>query len=441
MPRDLPGFYFDPVKNRYFPLSSQPKSAKESASAARSKQSNKAETQSSSSVVLKAKNGGSLYHSLQTARAARNGRLRERAFRDIETCQLGETSRCDTEAFIPYGRAKILASCIAVYDRTVQHVLGDSEGWVYERTPATTISPPDTGIESPFAAEANLGSRISSICTSGRQYIATSFGPSSNIMYGDWSTQKAVFITPTSQLVHDVWTSHFQDRTLVLGMRKRAILYPDIEYSHTHHKLPTGSDVLAVHRLQTMVYTGSRNGSVHRFDTREPTPSGLALLDDRFCEGSNSIVYLNAVDEWQLVVGSVRGNIELFDLRFPRGSRPMLSLHGQPSGHQLDLPHAISPCNKYIFAAGIDSRIRGWSLLTGQPLGPTPSSTSSPIPMFSSLSSDNNGPVRANPFRVNFDDCILTSLQVVEIGHQTCLYATSGHRLFRFFLGQQYIGS
>ncbi|TFY70959.1 hypothetical protein EVG20_g2042 [Dentipellis fragilis] len=433
MPRDLPGFYFDPAKNRYFPLSSQPKPTKKpesdrAANASQSKQTNRTENQWSSSTVLKAKNAGSLYHSLQSARTAHNGRLRERSFRNIETSQLGATSRCDTAAFIPFNQAKISASRRA--SRSLYMKGKSSIYWAIHKAGFTR---------------------------------ATSFGPSSNILYYDWSTERAVFITPSSHLVHDVWTSNFQDTSLVLGqsyhptsdtgllnlnvsigMRKRALLYPDIDHERVYHKLPTGSDVLAVHQHQTMVYTGSRNGSIHRFDTRERTLSGLALLDDIFCKNSNSAIYLNVVNEWQLVVSTVRGNIELFDLRFPRGNRPVMSLHGQRNEHLLDLPHAISPCSKYLFAAGLDSRIRGWSLLTGQPLSPTPpisttSTTPTPIPSFSSLSSNNNGLVRANPFHVNFDS-VLTSLQAVEIGQQTCLYASSGDRLFRFLLGQQYIG-
>ncbi len=56
------------------------------------------------------------------------------------------------------------------------------------------------------------------------------------------------------------------------------------------------------------MYTGSRNGSIRRFDTRTRGP-GLTLLGEAFTKSSNSITYLNIIKDWQLLVSTIRGAV------------------------------------------------------------------------------------------------------------------------------------
>lgn len=57
-----------------------------------------------------------------------------------------------------------------------------------------------------------------------------------------------VVMTPDHTSVHDVWTSHLRGKTLALGMRRRAILVPDIVNRPIFCELDTKSDVMSVHQ-------------------------------------------------------------------------------------------------------------------------------------------------------------------------------------------------
>jgi len=94
-------------------------------------------------------------------------------------------------------------------------------------------------------------------------------------------------------------------------------------------------------------------------------------------------------------------------------------------------PHAITPSQDYFFAAGLDNRIRGWSLLTGEPL-------SHPHPTLEVPSNQLHAvDMEASPFGVKFEGQI-TSLEIIEAGRELCLYATSGLVLHRFILGRRF---
>lgn len=156
-------------------------------------------------------------------------------------------------------------------------------------------------------------------------------------------------VSLSPDLACDVWTSHLRDRSLVLGgnnfliytnpslktheipgVRKRALLMQDVESLTNAWRLETQSDVFALHQEevgpsiimnnssrptcganQCLVYTGSRSGSIRRFDTRSRGP-GLSLLGEAFTKSFNSITYLNIIKDWQLLVTTIRGAVRLF---------------------------------------------------------------------------------------------------------------------------------
>jgi DDB1- and CUL4-associated factor 4 len=153
-----------------------------------------------------------------------------------------------------------------------------------------------------------------------------------------------VILSPPRRLACDIWTSHLRDRRLVLGgdnlpvvplessqvipgVRQRALLIQDVENLGDIGRLETQSDVFAlhqeeVHRLfhlvksstsdfdinQNLVYTGSRSGIIRRFDTRTRAP-GFNILGDVFAKSNNSITYLNIIQDWRLLVSTIRGAV------------------------------------------------------------------------------------------------------------------------------------
>jgi len=218
------------------------------------------------------------------------------------------------------------------------------------------------------------------------------------------------------------------------GVRKRALLMQDVESLTNAWRLETHSDVFALHQEESLVYTGSRNGSIRRFDTRTRAP-GLTLLGEAFTKSSDSITYLNVIKDWQLLVSTIRGTIEIFDVRFLKEARPLLALFGHVNSYQPSLPHTLTPSQDYFFAAGLDNRIRGWSLLTGEPLSHPHLRPTLEIPGRQLHPADtDNG---ASPFEVNFEEQV-TSLEITEVGRELCLFATSGSGLHRFILGRRF---
>jgi len=251
----------------------------------------------------------------------------------------------------------------------------------------------------------------------------------------DMPSTRAVEASLSPNLASDVWTSHLRDRSLVLGARKRAVLIQDVENLDDARRLETQSDVFAVHQEECLVYTGARNGTIKRFDTRTRAP-GLALLGDAKTKSCDSVIYLNIIKDWQLLVSTIRGAIEIFDVRILQEMRPLLTLAGHVNAYQPSLPHAITPSQDYFFAAGLDNRIRGWSLRTGEPLSPMyptpPLVPTLEVPSHQLHAVD----VEASPFGVKFEEQI-TSLEVIQVEHELCLFATSGSGLHRFILGRR----
>jgi len=223
----------------------------------------------------------------------------------------------------------------------------------------------------------------------------------------------------------DVRSSHLYDRSLVLGAATQAVYLQDIETS-SPRCLNTQSDVFAVHQQNSLVYAGTRNGSVHRFDVRVDKPHGMKLFDGRFKKERSSVLYLNIIRDWQLLASHMNGDLATFDLRFPRESTPIMTFAGHINSNTERLGIAVDPSEDFLFAAGQDCRIRAWSLRTGNPLIPPP------------LSSDVDSFIfdQSNPLRAVFGKCVQT-MQIMDSEEGMVLWAASDMNLFKYHLGQR----
>ncbi|KAH9997926.1 hypothetical protein BJV77DRAFT_982268 [Russula vinacea] len=407
MPRELPGFYFDAEKNRYFPSSSKQAGKSHppySQSPADRPHTSEAAPPSSSTPPPQnaRRRSHDAWHNLQLSRLATCPRQRIATLHQMMTAQV-EASAAYQAISIPVFTGRTLTAFAAgTHDGRIWSIAGDSDGVLHAFDPSSPedlLSMPSQVLQHSRTREYRLDSQISSIRSSGPRWVATSFG--STILVHDLPSTRTVKVSLSPDLACDVWTSHLRDRSLVLGVRKRALLMQDVESLTNAWRLETQSDVFALHQEECLVYTGSRSGSIRRFDTP-------------FTKSFNSITYLNIIKDWQLLVTTIRGAIEMFDVRFLQEARPLLELVGHVNSYQPSLPHAITPSQDFFLAAGLDNRIRGWSLLTGEPL-----SCAHPRP----------------PRRVKFEEQI-TSLEITEVGHELCLFATSGSGLHRFILGR-----
>lgn len=93
---------------------------------------------------------------------------------------------------------------------------------------------------------------------------------------------------------------------------------------------------------------------------------------------------------------------------------------------------ATSPCASYVFAAGQDNRVRGWSLRTGDMLAP--------LPHASQLEAD---PDISQLFGHTFDDPV-AAIHVTEgdggggaSANGLSLWTASGKQIYRYWLGQR----
>lgn len=159
--------------------------------------------------------------------------------------------------------------------------------------------------------------------------------------------------SPSPRLSHDIWTSHLRGRSLVLGgddlfatqflAHETCTRCPTACPAHARCGDPEGCLALRNTKRclcaasrggrphacippepplspdfdvdQNLVYAGSRNGAIKRFDGRTRAP-GPNLLGDVFLKSSNSITYLNIIKDWQLLVSTIRGAV-----RFSRDRR------------------------------------------------------------------------------------------------------------------------
>lgn len=94
----------------------------------------------------------------------------------------------------------------------------------------------------------------------------------------------------------------------------------------------------------------------------------------------------------------------------------------------LTSPHlqgiSVDPSETFLFAAGDDRHIRGWSLQTGVPLQPP-----------RAFNTSNNLSVGHNPFLISYE-APPTSIQVTEEREGMCMWVGADRNLYKFHLGQ-----
>lgn len=424
MPRDLPGLYWDEEKKRYFPLTSKPKTLPgrvlpgvhpEHAGHRLPLQAPLDEGPLPKRRRLYAERyGHPTWNAAETVRTSLGSSRRSRVLHEMQIAGFSLTSR---------GCQHVVGTAPLVYSKvntSPEHeysvMAGDAQGWLSSLTRNGDHN----------AAELNVTSKISSVSSWGTRHVATSFGAPCKIVVREaLPTETWTILSLPERVCHDVWTAHLQDRSLVLGAAKRGILLPDIETGRGFQVLQTGSDVFAIQRRDNLVYVGARNGSISRFDTRLDTNNRQELLQSRFEPTRSSITHLSVVQEWQLLVSTIRGDLETHDLRFLRSTTPLMRLNGHINSYTIELGIAVDPSENYVFAAGDDCKLRGWSLHSGDEIVPSPPS---PRDIESAATSSLFGKTFDNPIR---------ALQVTESPMETCLWAASGSTLHQFWLGQR----
>ncbi|KAG6847368.1 hypothetical protein H0H93_008586 [Arthromyces matolae] len=368
MPIELPGFYFDKERNRYFPLSSKPPSSQSIRPPSTSDSDDFGQIKQSPKV--------SSWNVAEIARTSHSSSKRHQASHDLLGRQYSNPKRF-LERDIPiFGRMKSFLTMSL--DGALYRFIGDSRGWLFSCTP------PSNNI---WQADINLHaeSEVSSISASGSRCVATSFGPAAKLAIQDLHIPGyAVLISDREEVVEKklqenipnkcMIVSKLLDRISILiplykGAAKKAVYMNDVDVLSIKD-LETKSDVFAVRQHNNMIFTGCRNGSILRFDKRLDY-HGQKLYNDRFLnQQRTSVLHLETIADWQLLISHMNGDVRFrsrsrsnsfdkqtpdnntdfspvqlmsFDLRFPRENSPLVQFRGHRNTYTQKLGIALNP--------------------------------------------------------------------------------------------------
>ncbi|KAK0201956.1 hypothetical protein DFS33DRAFT_1386246 [Desarmillaria ectypa] len=398
MPLQLNGFYWDEERKRYFPNSSKPRID------TRPKEPIRTSTTTTASQTFTSRNRRkvSQWDLTNALRRSSSHAENSRVQHELLSSNIASSSRIMSSR--PPVVGKITAFCSTDLNGQPRRFLGDDRGFLYscdlydlEWAPQFNLHP---------------SSQISSICSSG-EFCITQLTPAKCYLlwyiFKNSRTKLADAHEPrrttllTLNRVHDIWTSHLQDRTLLLGANKTAVLLHDVEASSPVELLHTNSDVFAIEQKDNLIYTGTRGGSILVFDKRttDRKSHGQKIFERRV---RSSVVHLCCFHETKMLLCAL-------DLRYPTAREPIMEFRGHVNTLSRTLGTAIDLCEDFLYAAGDDGRIRGWSLRTGGDA-------------FWNMP----GPGSAEP---------IVAMQVTEEKRDgICLWAAGGRVLGRYYLGQ-----
>ncbi|KAH7103477.1 WD40 repeat-like protein [Auriculariales sp. MPI-PUGE-AT-0066] len=362
-PRELPGLYYDPVKNKYFPLSSRPKQQPTLLPV----------TPADESHTLPSAPLSRINHSQKLCQRSQSGQYSHQLKAGHWSDIVARSALIDT-ALLPLQHNATATALGVIPDHAgTALVLGTLDGGLL-------ASHPSLSANRRWGKTYHMESRISAIASSSSSWIATSFGSPCEIYFSaasiDGGTLRTVSVSINARHVQDVCAAYFDGRNVALGGRK-SIVMVDAEAGLGATYL-TGSDVLSLDCYEHELVAGARDGTVHIFDTRlHPKQHSPDVLQGRISKLSTSASQVKVVD-YSVVVGSLAGHLEVFDLRFlrrkindPEDCMPLLTLRGHVSSFSMNLPIAVTPDKSFVLAAGQDRRLRMWSLRNGAtvPLG------------------------------------------------------------------------
>ncbi|KAJ7195503.1 hypothetical protein GGX14DRAFT_676825 [Mycena pura] len=411
-PKDLPGLYWDPARNRYFPLSARPPS---SAPCRSSPAQDRVPLWSPTLATATTAAARARHH---PARAHRSDAPRQSRGNPVAARERRRTT-------------------------PTRQFLGDARGWLYSRALAheycDSAGDWDADVEAEWTSwtpELCLGpdSETSAICTTqtptSTRCVAVCFGHTTRICVQNADTPDRTSLLSLSA-VRDVRAASLSGAMLVLGAARSAVVLSDLDASGPVRTLPTASDVFATAQHETLVYAGTRGGAVLRFDVRTPTnkPSAHVVAESSTAWDSattgqrSSVTFLHSMRDGRAhLVGFMDGRLGMLDLRFARrGAPPAVAYAGHVNATSPRLGTALDPTERLLFAAGEDRRLRAWAVDSGVPLHPD----AAPLP-------DTEAHAKAyKPFHTRFP----APLAALQVDDDAMLWAAGGGTFWRWRLG------
>ncbi|EKM79237.1 hypothetical protein AGABI1DRAFT_106790, partial [Agaricus bisporus var. burnettii JB137-S8] len=241
LPRNLPGFVWDPDRNRYFPASSNPPLPSPPRRI---------------TTPSRARKPRNFWQSIHQGNTQHVEHLRDPNRHNLLSQHYAETTSVKEQHVPIFGVIRNFVSTTTVSGQNYC-LLGDSTGWIFSLQCAQGHR-----IRPHWAMETNLGldSEISSLNVCGSYVLATSFGPISSI-----HIQKLDQSNPSSFFLNirhgnDIRCADFANTDqIVLGAKQHGIYITNVFDTPHTRILQTNSDVFSVARQQNLVYLGTRN--------------------------------------------------------------------------------------------------------------------------------------------------------------------------------------
>ncbi|CAE6493289.1 unnamed protein product [Rhizoctonia solani] len=400
MSLNLPGYYFDPERNRYFPItSSTPQHFLPGYKA-------KLETDDNSKRKRRKITGGfdstredistlpsirgssvlSVTRSLRLNPAMSYGR-KSHLLHQMESCAISRTRLCEEDE-LPLGLGCRITALAVSDDPDGYQVAGDNRGWIFIRQPHPEVQEnqggtfyggrfDENGIYiSPMRWFCDMGlmTKVTAIDIIRDKVFVASFGPHAKIMVGaldvSQETDVSAFILEPAK-AHDLWTAVFESDgktgSATLGLHGKAMYIQDLDNRMGMRTLHTGSDVMTICKRQDIVYTGERSGTVRLFDLR----SDSASMGSPLVKMDSMVTNVEVYRGWEVIAAAAKGDMQSFDMRFMRTepggeTKPLLEFEGHKNRYMHDLGFEVLPSGDFVVAAGIDQKIRAWSTSTGE---------------------------------------------------------------------------
>ncbi|GAA98390.1 uncharacterized protein L969DRAFT_15811 [Mixia osmundae IAM 14324] len=221
----------------------------------------------------------------------------------------------------------------------------------------------------PFRTEWLLGSTISSLKLHGNRFLATSLGSPAKALFAVAHDPAEDATTPVSEASitfspakTSLWTGSLSPDIIALGCDDKVLVSRDpLRGPNEMDSIATGSAVFALEQHRSLLFAGLRSGKVNLIDMRSSQTAALKAKSSNH----SPITSLRLVREFELLVVGMKGDVEMLDTRFIQSQRPLMTLEGHINHYMRDLGCDIY--NDEILAlAGQDAQVRLWSLRTGK---------------------------------------------------------------------------
>ncbi|KAI0754731.1 hypothetical protein C8Q80DRAFT_1094670 [Daedaleopsis nitida] len=374
MPRDLPGLYWDEEKRRYFPLASRPADRRPAPlpdPPPTERPTTQERTSTSSRRQRPARTSNSppsnkRHHLWKEPDEALNCHVNQDRRLSLHALRSLPPSMAASADLLYLDRTNLTSRILQANGNDRKLLVGDSTGWLY----SVDTDDPDHAVR-----EFGLRTQITSITRSGQVCMVTSLGsPVRLLVNRDDSIGLWVLRDIPPHVCSDVWCGQVWDRKVTLGGRKASLCFLDIERNE-YIRLNRTSDVLSLClQDQNITFTGMRNGIIDRWDSRQPGGKTDVVVNmsnsSEEREPGNrwaaSVDYLRIIHDHELLVRTIRGDLETHDLRFLRQSEPVLRFNGHVPSYGTLLGITVDPNQNFVLAGGGDCHLRMWSLRTGE---------------------------------------------------------------------------